>query len=60
MSWKLVGSYFETCSCDVVCPSTASLSMGATHARCRVTLVFRVRSGERVAGFSAPLADGGR
>src|SRR5437016_828739 len=20
MSWKLEGSYFETCSCDVVCP----------------------------------------
>lgn len=46
MSWKLTGSYFETCSCDVVCPCTASLALGATHDYCRVTLVFRVREGE--------------
>ena len=46
MSWKLEGSYFETCSCDVVCPCTASLSYGATHDYCRVVLVFNVREGE--------------
>jgi hypothetical protein len=46
MSWKLAGSYFETCSCDVVCPCTASLALGATHDRCRVTLVFNVHEGE--------------
>jgi hypothetical protein len=46
MSWKLEGSYFETCSCDVVCPCTASFALGATHDRCRVTLVFNVKSGE--------------
>jgi hypothetical protein len=23
MSWKLEGSYFETCSCDVGCPWAA-------------------------------------
>ena len=46
MSWKLEGSYFETCSCDVVCPCTASLSLGATRDRCNATLVFRVQSGE--------------
>ena len=46
MSWKLEGSYFETCSCDVVCPCTASLALGATHDRCRVTLVFNVKDGE--------------
>ena len=46
MSWKLAGSYFETCSCDVVCPCTASLALGATLDRCRVTLVFRVKEGE--------------
>jgi hypothetical protein len=46
MSWKLEGSYFETCSCDVVCPCTASLALGATHDRCRVTLVFNVKEGE--------------
>ena len=46
MSWKLEGSYFETCSCDVVCPCTASLAFGATKDRCSVVLVFHVSSGE--------------
>src|SRR4051794_36723175 len=46
MSWKLEGSYFETCSCDAVCPCTASFSLPATHDRCRVTLVFNVHNGE--------------
>jgi hypothetical protein len=46
MSWKLDGTYFETCSCDVVCPCTASLAFGATHERCRVVLVFHVTGGE--------------
>jgi hypothetical protein len=45
MSWKLEGSYFETCSCDVVCPCTASLSLSATRDRCKVTLVFNVEDG---------------
>ena len=46
MSWNLSGSYFESCSCDVVCPCTASLSLGATHDRCKVVLVFNIESGE--------------
>jgi hypothetical protein len=46
MSWKLAGSYFETCSCDVVCPCTASLALSATLDRCRVTLVFHVSEGD--------------
>src|ERR1700758_3405750 len=46
MAWKLEGSYFETCSCDVVCPCTASLALGATRDRCRVVLVFNVKDGE--------------
>ena len=44
MSWNLEGSYFETCSCDVVCPCVASLALGATLDRCRVTLVFNVKN----------------
>ncbi len=46
MSWKLAGSYFETCSCDVVCPCTTSLALGATHDRCNATLVFHIKEGE--------------
>jgi hypothetical protein len=46
MAWNLEGTYFETCSCEVVCPCTASLSLGADYDRCRVTLVFNVTRGE--------------
>jgi hypothetical protein len=46
MAWNIAGSYFETCSCDVICPCTASLSLGATRDRCNVVLVFNVKSGE--------------
>ena len=49
MSWKLEGTYFETCSCEVICPCTASLSFGATYDRCKVVLVFHVVDGD-VAG----------
>jgi hypothetical protein len=46
MAWKIEGTYFESCSCDVVCPCTASFSNGATHERCNATLVFNVSKGE--------------
>src|SRR5438552_17259412 len=46
MSWNLEGSYFETCSCNVICPCTASLALGATNDYCRVVLVFHIKEGE--------------
>jgi hypothetical protein len=46
MAWNLKGTYFETCSCEVVCPCTASLALGADYDRCRVTLVFNITEGE--------------
>lgn len=46
MAWKLAGTYIETCSCDVVCPCTASLALGATRDRCGATLVFHVTDGD--------------
>jgi hypothetical protein len=46
MAWQIQGTYFETCSCEVVCPCTASLALGATYDRCRVTLVFHVAGGD--------------
>ena len=46
MAWKIAGSYFETCSCDVICPCTASMSFGATNDRCKVVLVFHVKEGD--------------
>jgi hypothetical protein len=46
VAWSLEGTYFETCSCEVVCPCTASLALGADYDRCRVTLVFHVTDGD--------------
>ncbi len=46
MAWSIEGRYFENCSCEVVCPCTASLAMGADYDRCRVALVFHVDRGE--------------
>jgi hypothetical protein len=47
MAWRLDGSYFENCPCDMVCPCTTSgLTMPADAERCRVVLVFHIDSGE--------------
>ena len=46
MAWSIEGRYFENCSCEVVCPCTASLAMGADYDHCRAALVFHVDSGE--------------
>src|SRR5438552_16097382 len=46
MAWRLSGTYFETCSCEVVCPCTASLALGADYDRCKVTLVSNIADGE--------------
>ena len=46
MSWSLKGSYFETCSCDLMCPCNMSFDHGATYDNCRVTLVFNITEGE--------------
>jgi hypothetical protein len=46
MAWQIEGTYFETCSCEVVCPCTASLALGADYDRCMVTLVFHITDGD--------------
>jgi hypothetical protein len=46
MAWKIEGSYFENCSCDVPCPCTVSFDIGADYDRCEVLLAFNVESGE--------------
>ena len=46
MSWNLRGSYFETCSCELMCPCNLSFSHGATYDFCRATLAFHIREGE--------------
>jgi hypothetical protein len=46
VSWNLKGTYFETCSCDLMCPCNMSMAHGATYDFCRVTLVFNIKDGE--------------
>jgi hypothetical protein len=47
MAWRLEGTYFENCPCDMVCPCTTSeLTMPADTERCRLVLVFHIDSGE--------------
>ncbi len=63
MAWRVEGTYFENCNCDVLCPCGASgLTLPADKERCRVLLAFHVDSGEidgtDVSGLSlAVLAD---
>lgn len=47
MAWRLEGTYFENCNCDMVCPCTTSaLTMPADAERCPLILVFHIDSGE--------------
>lgn len=47
MAWRLNGTYFENCSCDMVCPCTTSgLTMPADQDRCHLVLAFHVDRGE--------------
>src|SRR5712675_801682 len=47
MAWRLDGTYFESCSCDAVCPCTwSALTAKATLDRCRALLAYHVESGE--------------
>ena len=46
MAWQIEGTYFETCSCELMCPCNFSFDHGATYDYCRVVLVFNIARGE--------------
>ena len=47
MAWNLAGTYFESCSCDAICPCTWSgLAAKATNDRCNFFLAFRIETGQ--------------
>jgi hypothetical protein len=46
MTWNVEGSYFESCSCVVPCPCTASLALPADLDYCRVVLAFNLEAGD--------------
>ena len=46
MAWRLDGTYFENCSCEVGCPCTvADFSAKADYDRCRFLMAFHVDKG---------------
>ena len=54
MAWRLDGTYFENCSCEVVCPCTAAdFAAPADHERCRVLIAFHVDPARSTALTSA-------
>jgi hypothetical protein len=47
MAWRMDGTYFESCSCDAVCPCTwSAFTARATLDRCRALLAYHVDSGD--------------
>jgi hypothetical protein len=45
-SWQLSGDYFETCSCDFLCPCISSnLTAAPTHGDCDFAMVFQIDHG---------------
>jgi hypothetical protein len=57
-SWKLTGDYFETCSCDVVCPCLVSpnppLTARPSQGLCDVAIAFHIDRGS----YDGVLLDG--
>src|SRR5947209_18980541 len=47
MAWKLEGTYFENCSCEVACPCTAAdFAVPADYDRCQFLMAFHVDRGD--------------
>lgn len=47
MAWEIRGTYFENCSCEVLCPCNASsLALPADGERCRAVAAFRIEEGQ--------------
>ena len=46
MAWQIAGDYFETCSCDYVCPCVpTNLAGKATKDHCNFAMVFNIEKG---------------
>jgi hypothetical protein len=47
MAWHMEGRYFESCSCDAICPCTwSALTAKATNDRCNALLAFHIERGD--------------
>lgn len=47
-SWKISGTYFETCNCEFVCPCIGSnLTARPTEGDCKAALAFKIKEGKK-------------
>jgi len=47
MAWQISGEYFETCSCDYLCPCvTSNLTARPTHGSCTFAFVHHIDRGQ--------------
>ena len=54
-TWQVSGQYFETCSCDFVCPCIlGQMAVEPTHGSCTFAMAFKVDHG----GYGAVPLDG--
>src|SRR4029450_5763141 len=45
-TWQVNGQYFETCSCDFVCPCIlGQMAVEPTHGTCTFAMAFKVEQG---------------
>lgn len=45
-SWNATGQYFETCSCDFVCPCiVGQMAVNPTHGSCTFAMAFQIERG---------------
>ncbi|MEO5511339.1 MAG: DUF1326 domain-containing protein, partial [Longimicrobiales bacterium] len=45
-SWKASGQYYETCSCDYVCPCIlGQMAVEPTHGSCTFAMAFQIERG---------------
>ena len=45
-AWKAKGQYYETCSCDFICPCLpGQMAVAPTHGTCTFAMAFRVDEG---------------
>jgi hypothetical protein len=46
-AWQIKGQYFESCSCDFLCPCpTSGLTARPTQGSCTFAMVFRIEQGQ--------------
>jgi len=54
-AWQMSGQYYETCSCDFVCPCIlGQMAVEPTHGSCTFAMAFRIERG----AFGATPLDG--